>query len=109
MSCEHEHYGEEYCGNLFFRKSGYCPAGKTMPRHSHNFDHVTILFQGSLRIARGEEVVELTAPAHILIKAGIEHEITALEDDTVYWCVYAHRTPQGEVSQEVTGWFPAYV
>lgn len=24
------------------------------------------------------------------------------------WCIYAHRTPQGDVVQEYTGWSPAY-
>lgn len=24
------------------------------------------------------------------------------------WCIYAHRTPQGDVVQEYTGWEPAY-
>lgn len=51
---------------------------------------------------------EFRAPAHFLVSAGIEHEITALEDNTVFWCVYSHRDPQShEVVQENLGWYAA--
>ncbi len=48
------------------------------------------------------------SPNYLLIKAEDKHEITALEDGTEFWCVYSHRTPQGEVTQEATGWEDAY-
>ena len=44
----------------------------------------------------------------VLIKAGVAHRITALRDGTIGHCIYAHRTPQGDVVQEYTGWAPAY-
>ncbi len=40
----------------------------------------------------------------VLILAGVLHRITALEDGTIYHCIYAHRTPQGDVVQEYDGW-----
>lgn len=94
------HYGERVSGNIFIRPSGILAAGKTMPRHRHNFDHTTIVFSGAIRIVPdGGEAVELRAPAEYLVLASVEHEITALEDGTVYWCVYSHRSAQGEVVQ----------
>lgn len=48
------------------------------------------------------------AVGYFLVKAGVEHEITAREDGTIYWCVYSHRTPQGEVVQEYAGFEEAY-
>ncbi len=94
------HYGERVSGNIFIRPSGILAAGKVMPRHVHNFDHTTIVFSGSLRIRPdGGEAVGLHAPAEYLVRAGVAHEITALEDGTVYWCVYSHRDAQGEVTQ----------
>ncbi len=99
MSCIH--YNERASGNIFIRPSGFLHAGKTMPRHRHNFDHTTIVFSGSLRIVPDDgPPAVLKAPAEYLVKAGVEHEITALEDGTVYWCVYSHRSANGEVVQE---------
>jgi hypothetical protein len=43
-----------------------------------------------------------------LVKAEVEHEITAREDGTIYWCTYSHRTPQGEIVETYTGWREAY-
>lgn len=44
----------------------------------------------------------------VLIKAGVVHRLTALEDDSVYHCIYAHRLPQGDVVQRFQGWLGAY-
>lgn len=95
------HYGERVSGNIFIRPSGILAAGKVMPRHRHNFDHTTIVFSGAVRLTPdGGAPVVLRAPAEYLVRAGVEHEITALVDGTVYWCVYAHRDAKGEVVQE---------
>lgn len=51
---------------------------------------------------------DFTAPAHFLVRADTDHEIVALAPDTELWCVYSHRTPQGEISQVATGWDKAY-
>jgi quercetin dioxygenase-like cupin family protein len=76
--------------------------------HAHKFDHTTIVFKGAIRVKAklpdGEIDRDFIAPAHCLIKAGIEHEITSLQDGTVFWCVYSHRNAQGDVTQVYTGW-----
>jgi hypothetical protein len=38
----------------------------------------------------------------------VEHEITSTAPGTICWCVYSHRTPQGEVVEQYTGWEDAY-
>ena len=45
---------------------------------------------------------------HCLILKDNIHKITALEDNTETYCLYSHRTPQGEVSQIYTGFDEAY-
>jgi quercetin dioxygenase-like cupin family protein len=100
-------------GNVFIRPNSLERAGDQIAGHAHAFDHTSIVMAGAVRIAAklpdGPLMVqEFRAPSHVLIRAGVEHEITALEDGTVFWCVYAHRTPQGEVVQEYTGWWGAY-
>lgn len=51
---------------------------------------------------------EFTAFSFCLIKADVEHEIVALESDSQFFCVYGHRDAQGRITQEFTGWSPAY-
>lgn len=43
-----------------------------------------------------------------IILAGVEHKITTLSDESVSWCVYSIRTPDGEVTEEKTGWEEAF-
>ena len=100
-------------GNIFVRKNPLTKVGDAVNGHKHNFDHTTIVFKGALHVKAvlpNGSVVErdFTAPAHFLVRADVEHEITATADDTEFWCVYAHREPQGGVSQVYTGFEEAY-
>ena len=100
-------------GNVMIRPNLLAKAGDVLPGHLHNFDHTLIVFKGSLRI-HGEcpdaRIVEkeFVAPSHALVLKDVIHTITALQDDTEFWCVYSHRHPNGEISQEWTGWNDAY-
>jgi len=100
-------------GNVFIRPNALPRAGDAVQGHTHNHDHTTIVFKGAVHVRAvlpNGAVIErdFTAPAHFLVRADVEHEITALADDTVFWCVYAHRTAQGDVVQTATGWEEAY-
>lgn len=99
-------------GNVYIRPNPKQP-GEVVEGHTHNFDHTTIFFSGKWKISAvlpdGRTVEqEVTAPAHRLIRAEVEHRIECLEAGE-FWCVYAHRTPQGDVVQEFNGWGPSYV
>ena len=96
-------------GNIFIRPMKFAKAGEKREGHKHNFDHTTIVFKGAVHVSAklpDGRVIErdFRAPAHFLVKAEVEHEISALADETEAWCVYAHRTPQGDVVQDYTGW-----
>ncbi len=105
---------EFICGNLFIRPNRLLRAGDQVEGHAHNFDHMTQVLRGRIHVRafdpggalREERTFE--AFSWCLIRAGWKHELTALEDETLFWCVYAHRDPQGRVHQEFTGWTPAY-
>src|SRR4249919_3084049 len=91
-------------GNIFIRKSIMDKAGMVIPGHKHAFDHTTIVFKGSVHVRAklpDNTIIErdFKAPTHFLVKKDVEHEITSLEDDSEFWCVYSHRDPQGEVVQ----------
>ena len=96
-------------------------AGDEVEGHAHNFDHTSIVLRGAARfeatLPDGRVLsIDKYAPddehgdkqCHVLIKAGVRHKITALADNTIVWCVYAHRTPQGDVVQSYNGWEDAY-
>lgn len=100
-------------GNIFVRTAGALPAGYVVQNHQHLFDHTTYVVRGAFRIDRlnlegeVERSVVIRAGEErtwILIKAGVNHRLEALEDGSIYHCIYSHRTAQGEVVQEWSGW-----
>lgn len=118
---------ERVLGNIFTRTMYFAKAGEVVHGHTHNFDHVTLVLAGGVRIKYGRKINgemvfegerEFYAPkqmngdggqeAQVLIKKDIFHEITALEDNTHCWCVFAHRDPDtGEVVETWNGDYKA--
>ena len=75
-----------YVRHMVFKNIGDIELG-----HSHQFDHQTLVAKGSINVkANGKETV-FTAPHCVFIKAGVEHELTSLEEDTVVYCIHALR------------------
>jgi hypothetical protein len=108
---------EWIAGNLFIRPNRLARAGDKTAGHAHNFDHVSIVFRGRVhvratlpdgRVIERDFGMDDPNGRHFLVKADVLHEITALEDDTEYWCVYSHRQPNGDVIQHYDGWDEAY-
>ena len=102
-------------GNQFIRVVHLHKKGDFVQGHTHNFDHNTVVFKGSINIKQNGEKIgqDFYAPghpnigkhsSHAFIDKNIEHGFTALEDDVIVWCMYSHRDAQGEVVQEFTGW-----
>lgn len=109
---------EYACGNIYIREGRMEKAGDLVAGHGHNFDHTTYCARGAIRVeslnddGSVKDSTELRADEAIkswaLIKRGVLHRLTALQDGSLYHCIYAHRTPQGDIVQEYTGWAPAY-
>lgn len=94
-------------GNIFIREMRFLRAGDVVEGHAHNFDHTTYVVRGALLFSDGvRSIVKRATDGHnwVLIKAGVKHSITALDDNSLGHCIYAHRTPQGDVVQEYDGW-----
>ena len=101
-------------GNVFIRPNRLEKVGDKVDGHKHNFDHTTIVFTGAVHVKAtlpDGRVIErdFRAPSHCLIRADVEHEIVATEPNTEFWCVYSHRSAQGDVQVEYSGWEPGYV
>lgn len=111
LTCEQE--GGEYAsGNIYLRPVHLKTKGAQVEGHKHNFDHTTFIVKGSVHVlatcdegCRKEQ--DFTAGQHFLIRKDWMHDITALEDNVEFYCIYAHRTPQGDIVQEYNGWSPA--
>ena len=102
------------CGDIYIRSCERVARGHVIAGHTHTFDHTAFLWSGSIRIV-GEgpsghvATCEFSAPRFIPIFAHYKHEITALEDGTTYYCVFANREPgTGEPALRVTNWYEAY-
>lgn len=77
--------------NVFIKQMTFAKAGDIELGHAHTFDHVTLLASGKIRLTAQGKSSDFTAPHHIFIKAGVVHELLALEDNTVVHCIHALR------------------
>jgi quercetin dioxygenase-like cupin family protein len=78
-------------GNLWLRQMRFLHAGDANEGHVHNYDHMTLLAYGSVKVHVGDNTTKFTAPQMIFIQAGKSHFIEALEDGTIAYCVHALR------------------
>lgn len=77
--------------NLYSRMMHFKRAGDIEHGHTHQFDHLTLLAKGRLRVTVDGVASEFTAPHMIYIRADKNHELVALADDTVAYCIHALR------------------
>lgn len=77
--------------NLFSRMMHFKNAGDTEHTHTHSFDHLTLLASGSVKCVVNNAETIFKAPHMIYIKKDEEHCFTALEDNTVAYCIHAMR------------------
>ena len=75
--------------NLWSRMMRFKKIGDIERGHAHQFDHLTLLASGSLRVTVDGVTSEFTAPHMIFIKKDKTHELVALADDTVAYCIHA--------------------
>ncbi len=107
------------CGELALRPLVFGPAGSVVEGHTHNFDHMTYITHGKVRVEKlGDEgkvlkMVELDASEarnFVNIEAGVIHRLTSLTDGALGHCVYPHRDPEtNAIVRHYNGWEAAYV
>lgn len=77
--------------NLFSRMMHFKRAGDIEIGHTHQFDHLTLLATGKLKVTVEGVATEFTAPHMIYIHKDKVHELEALVDETVAYCIHALR------------------
>jgi quercetin dioxygenase-like cupin family protein len=77
--------------NLYSRMMHFRKAGDIEIGHAHQFDHLTLLAKGKLKVTVEGQVTEFTAPHMIYIHKDKIHELVAMVDNTVAYCIHALR------------------
>lgn len=77
--------------NIYSRMMRFEKAGDTEVGHTHQFDHLTLLAKGKLKVTVEGVSTEFTAPHMIYIHKDKVHELEALTDETVAYCIHALR------------------
>lgn len=77
--------------NLYSRMMRFEKAGDIEIGHTHQFDHLTLLAKGKLKVTVEGKSTEFTAPHMIYIHKDKVHELEALTDETVAYCIHALR------------------
>lgn len=77
--------------NMYVRMMHFKHSGDTEHGHSHPFDHMTLLAEGRLRVTVDGASRDFDAPKILFIAKNKEHELVALQDHTVAFCVHAIR------------------
>lgn len=92
-----------FVGNIWVRQNYMEKAGDVLGGHAHTHDHISLLTSGKVKVVvNGGEPKEFTAPTFIVIRKGLRHEITALVDGTVWYCVFAMRDIDGDTTEIVS-------
>jgi hypothetical protein len=77
--------------NVWSKMMHFKEKGDIENGHRHVFDHMTLLAKGSLQATVDGVASNFTAPTMIYIKAEKLHELVALEDETIAYCIHALR------------------
>lgn len=81
--------------NLWSRMMHFQKAGDIEYGHTHSFDHLTLLASGKLQVKTDAGISVFEAPHMIYIHKDKKHELVALEDNTVAYCIHALRNGNG--------------
>ena len=78
-----EHF---FCGGMYSKRM-IIPAGIEVGKHVHDFSHMSMLAKGRVLLDIDGIVTEHEAPAYLMVEAGKQHIITAVED-SVWFCTH---------------------
>lgn len=102
MSDQSEHFELGWFGNIWVRQHILNKKGDASLGHIHKFDHVTLLVKGSVEVSiEGYPPKQFQSPTFIVIRKEHQHKLTALEDNCLYYCVFALRNLDGEVVEDI--------
>lgn len=86
-----------FISNVFVRQMNFKKAGNKNNPHMHTHDHTTLLASGSVECSVNGVITIFKAPVMIYIVKDKIHHFTALEDNTVAYCIHAARDDGGDI------------
>lgn len=88
-----------YFGNIWVRQNVLEKKGDYAGGHYHLFDHVSLLAKGTIEVEiEGHPPKQFVAPTFIVIKKEFMHKFTAMTDDVLWYCVFAIRNEDGDLT-----------
>lgn len=75
-------------GGGVYAKETRIPAGYTLGKHTHTFDHLSILASGVVEVTIDGQTRAIAGPACLTIEANKTHELRAVTD-SVWYCVHS--------------------
>ena len=92
---------KHHFGGGVYAKEAFIPAGKWLIQHTHKFDHLSVLAQGSIELIVNGEKKVIHAPACLTIEANTHHGVKSLTD-VVWYCIHATDcTDENEVDEVI--------
>jgi quercetin dioxygenase-like cupin family protein len=79
---------QHHFGGGVYAKETFIPAGKWLVQHTHKFDHLSILVQGSIELIVDGQATVMHAPMCLKITANKHHGIKSLSD-VIWFCIHA--------------------
>jgi quercetin dioxygenase-like cupin family protein len=76
-------------GNVYAKLLIMENAGDYVISHEHNYDHLSLLATGHVRVTVDDVATVYTAPTAVTVKAGAKHKIEALSSNVLWYCVHA--------------------
>ena len=83
--------------NLYSRMMHFKNKGDMEIGHTHQFDHLTLLSTGKLRVTVEGKTTDFNAPHMIYIHKDKIHELEALTDNTIAYCIHALRDDNDDI------------
>lgn len=79
---------EHHFSSGVYAKESIIPADYVLVQHKHEYDHLSILAQGSVELVVDDIRTVIHAPACLTIRAGKHHGIKSLTE-VVWYCIHA--------------------
>jgi quercetin dioxygenase-like cupin family protein len=76
-----------FSDNLY-AKECFIPAGSLLVQHQHNYDHLSVVAKGRVKVLIDDEVKVFDAPYCLNIEKGKNHSVLAVTD-VVWFCIHA--------------------
>lgn len=87
-------------GNVLIRRF-VLRKGEVVPGHAHRFDHLSLLLRGRMRVTVDGHEKTYSAPQEVVMAKGLTHRLEALDDNTIWLCIFACRDADGSAVENI--------